>query len=76
MGEDTTTYNDLDALVLSDTKMFVQAVIADFGACPFTIDANRAGPQKGQIRYQISHARSIEEAMYDYWKEGKSQMAA
>ena len=60
---------ETDDVILNDTKKFVQAMIADFGACPFTIDANRAGPQKGNIRYHISHARTIEEAMYDYWKE-------
>lgn len=60
---------DSDEVVIEDTLKFVQAMIADFGACPFTTDSKRAGPSKGPVKYIVSHATTLEDAFYDYWKE-------
>ena len=64
-----------DEIVLRDTKEWVRTVMADFGVCPFTIDANRAGIPMGGVRYTVSRARTTEEAFWHfgrtpwhYWK--------
>lgn len=36
-----------DARVLADTRVWVNKLIADFGVCPFTADADRAGIPMG-----------------------------
>lgn len=58
-----------DEIVLTDTKKWVQAVIADFGVCPFTSDSKRAGIPMGEIRYIISRATGADEAFYAFWHE-------
>jgi len=41
-----------DNLVLADTRVWVNRLIADFGVCPFTADADRAGiPMGGLVSF-------------------------
>ena len=55
--------------VLTVTRDWVKAMIADFSICPYTIDADRAGKPIGGVRYSISDAASPEEAFRDFWAE-------
>jgi hypothetical protein len=64
-----------DEAVLSDTKRWVQRVIADFSVCPFTVDANRAGIPLGGVRYSVSRAATPEEAFFEYWRETQLLLA-
>jgi hypothetical protein len=58
-----------DEIVLRDTKEWVRTVMADFGVCPFTIDANRAGIPMGGVRYTVSRAKTTEEAFLAFWED-------
>eukprot|EP00607_Mallomonas_marina_P010364 CAMPEP_0182421368 /NCGR_PEP_ID=MMETSP1167-20130531/6732_1 /TAXON_ID=2988 /ORGANISM="Mallomonas Sp, Strain CCMP3275" /LENGTH=528 /DNA_ID=CAMNT_0024598435 /DNA_START=39 /DNA_END=1625 /DNA_ORIENTATION=+ len=58
-----------DELLLTDTKEWVRAVIADFGVCPFTMDPQRAGIPMGGVRYTISRTIEPEGAFESFWKE-------
>jgi len=58
-----------DSVVLTDSKSWVQKVIADFAVCPFTIDPNRAGIPLGGVRYSISRALEADEALLKFWQE-------
>ena len=51
-----------DQVVLDVTKRWVQAMIADFAVCPFTIQADRAGIPRGDVRYTVSRATTLLEA--------------
>lgn len=51
-----------DQVVLDTTKRWVQAMIADFAVCPFTIQAERAGIPRGDVRYTVSRATTLLEA--------------
>ena len=51
-----------DQVVLDTTKRWVQAMIADFAVCPFTIQAARAGIPRGEVRYTVSRATTLLEA--------------
>eukprot|EP01038_Epipyxis_sp_PR26KG_P008988 gene8988-12123_t len=62
--------------ILSDTKSFVKAMISDFFICPFTNGAEKAGVPRGNIRYAISKATTINEAYYDYWNEVEILLSA
>jgi len=43
-----------DNLVLADTRVWVNRLIADFGVCPFTADADRAGiPMGGLVFFKF-----------------------
>jgi hypothetical protein len=55
--------------ILYDTKMWTKAIISDFSVCPFTINEKEAGIPKGNIRYTISAARSVEQAFCAFWEE-------
>eukprot|EP01041_Mallomonas_annulata_P006512 gene6512-13151_t len=58
-----------DDVLLADTMAWVKAVIADFGVCPFTMDPNRAGIPVGGVRYQLSRAKTADEAFFVFWNE-------
>ena len=51
-----------DANVLAVTRDWVQAVIADFAVCPFTVQAGRAGIPRGDVRYTVSRATTLVDA--------------
>ena len=55
--------------ILTVTRTWVKAMIADFAICPYTIDADRAGKPIGGVRYSISDASTPEEAFRDFWAE-------
>ena len=40
-----------DEVVLAYTQSWVQAMIADFAVCPFTVQPMRAGIPRGHVRY-------------------------
>ena len=52
---------ETDDVVLKVSKHWVEAMIADFAVCPFTIDSESAGIPRGYVRYHISHARTFPE---------------
>jgi hypothetical protein len=58
-----------DDIILTDTKIWVRKMIADFGICPFTIDPDKAGIPIGGVRYTVSRATSPDEAFLRYWEE-------
>lgn len=47
----TNTQEDDDEIVLDITKTWVKAIIADFAVCPFTVEPERAGIPRGNVRY-------------------------
>lgn len=51
-----------DEVVLEVTKRWVQAMIADFAVCPFTVESDRAGIPRGAVRYTVSRATTLVEA--------------
>lgn len=55
--------------ILTVTRAWVKAMIADFAICPYTIDADKAGKPIGGVRYSISDASTPEEAFRDFWAE-------
>lgn len=59
---------DEDA-ILSISKDWIQAMICDFGICPYSKSSSLAGVPQGPVRYKISQAKSIDEAFEDYWSE-------
>lgn len=63
--------NEYDENVLKWTKRFVQGIISKSGAgiCPYTEDADNAGIPFGTIRYSISSATTVNDAIVDYWRE-------
>lgn len=64
-----------DAIILKDTKEWVNKVIADFGICPFTINSNKAGIPVGSVRYTVSRTVSPDEAFLRYWEEVQALLA-
>lgn len=60
-----------DNVILRDTMKWVEKIIANFGVCPFTIDAKRAGIPVGGVRYHVSRATTPDEAFLRYWEEVK-----
>ena len=58
-----------DDIILADSKRWVNAVIGDFGVCPFTMNSERAGVPMGGVRYAISRTTNIDEAFFRYWQE-------
>ena len=67
---------DNDDIVLADSRRWVNAVIGDFGVCPFTMNSERAGVPMGGVRYSISRTTSIDEAFFRYWQEIHTLLAA
>ena len=65
-----------DDIVLADSRRWVNAVIGDFGVCPFTMNSERAGVPMGGVRYAISRTTNIDEAFYRYWQEIHTLLAA
>lgn len=65
-----------DNIILHDSKRWVQAVIADFGICPFTIDPERAGIPMGGVRYTVSRAKDADEAFFRYWEEVEALLSS
>jgi hypothetical protein len=61
-----------DDRVMEIIKVWVKKVIADFNVCPFTMDPNKAGIPMGNVRYNLSRAKTAEEAFYRYWEEVSS----
>lgn len=55
--------------ILHDTRMWTKAIISDFSVCPFTINEVEAGIPKGNIRYTVSAASTVEESFRDFWIE-------
>ena len=41
-----------DNIVLRDTRIWVQAMIAGMQVCPFTVDPDKAGIPLGGVRYR------------------------
>ena len=65
-----------DEVVLEVTKRWVQAMIADFAVCPFTVEAERAGIPRGTVRYTVSRATTLVEAFQAYWEEAHAMAQA
>ena len=65
-----------DEIVLEVTKRWVQAMIADFAVCPFTVESDRAGIPRGAVRYTISRATTLVEALQAYWEEAHAMAQA
>jgi hypothetical protein len=53
----------------------MDAMIADFAICPFTKNSIKAGIPRGNIRYTISQATTIDEAYRDYWFESATMLS-
>jgi hypothetical protein len=64
-----------DAIVVEDTKRWVRKVMADFGVCPFTINAENAGIPMGAVRYSVSRATTAEEAFLAFWQDVEALLA-
>lgn len=58
-----------DGPVISGMREWVDAIIADLGVCPFTVNAGKAGLPQGAIRYEINRSMSPEEIYRKYWQE-------
>eukprot|EP00624_Nannochloropsis_granulata_P000486 evm.model.NODE_11841_length_10854_cov_33.637367.1 len=58
-----------DGPIMEGMKGWVDAIIADLGVCPFTVNAAKAGLPQGAIRYIIDRSVSPEEIYSKYWKE-------
>jgi len=67
---------DDDEIVLDITKKWVKAIIADFAVCPFTVEPERAGIPRGNVRYTVSRAKTLCEAYAEYWNEVSIMTAA
>jgi hypothetical protein len=65
-----------DEIVLNITKKWVKAIIADFAVCPFTVEPERAGIPRGNVRYTVSRAKTLCEAYAEYWSEVSIMTAA
>mmetsp|Transcript_5131 Transcript_5131/g.10435 ORF Transcript_5131/g.10435 Transcript_5131/m.10435 type:complete len:418 (-) Transcript_5131:1918-3171(-) len=64
------TETQSDEAVVEKTLQWVQAMIVDFGICPFTSSsAHRAGVPVGDVRYAVSRARDSESLLHEYWSE-------
>jgi hypothetical protein len=62
--------------VLIETVSWVQAIIADYAICPFTLNAFEAGIPKGNVGYIVSNATTIDEAYRDYFVESSKMFSA
>ena len=58
-----------DEPIMVGMKGWVDAIIADLGVCPFTVNAAKAGLPQGAIRYDIDRSVSPEEIYRKYWQE-------
>ncbi len=58
-----------DGPILQGMRQWVDAIIADLGVCPFTVNAEKAGLPQGTIRYDIDRSVSPEEIYRKYWQE-------
>jgi len=58
-----------DGPIMEGMKGWVDAIIADLGVCPFTVNAAKAGLPQGVIRYDIDRSVSPEEIYRKYWQE-------
>lgn len=58
-----------DGPIMEGMKGWVDAIIADLGVCPFTVNAAKAGLPQGAIRYFIDRSVSPEEIYRKYWQE-------
>lgn len=65
-----------DEIVLRDTKEWVNKVMADFGVCPFTTSASKAGIPSGGVRYTVSRAHTTEEAFLAFWEDTLAMLEA
>lgn len=75
LGDTLEHLNEIHDNILSSNEVlrvcqaWVQAMIADFDVCPYTANSTAAGLPLAPIRYTISNARTVIEAVDDYWSE-------
>lgn len=58
-----------DAVVLADTRKWVEAVICHMGVCPFAHSADRAGLPQGGVSYPLTRASSADEVYLEFWHQ-------